>query len=147
MSDAPKMAKSAERSRSIKPVPTPGIISIVDDDNSFRGAMARLVRSLGHSAMAFDSAEDFLRSGRIEETDCLICDVRMPRMNGIELQQELIAQGHRLPIIFVTGHSTQGARENALAAGAIGFMNKPCDENKLIALLERALLDASKPAD
>lgn len=135
------MSKSAERPRSTGPelVATPRVVSIVDDDKSFREAMARLMRSLGYSVATFDSAEDFLLSDRVEATDCLICDVRMPRMSGIELQKDLLARHHQLPIIFVTAHPTEGAREDALAAGAIGFLRKPCNEDTLIALLDRAL--------
>lgn len=101
--------------------------------------MARLIRSLGHCVAAFDSAQEFLGSDRVSETECLICDVRMPGMSGIELQRNLIAKDLRLPIIFVTAHPTMGAREDALAAGAIGFLSKPCDEDALIALLDQAL--------
>lgn len=141
MLHASEMSKSAGRPRSTKPevVAKPHVISIVDDDKSFREAMARLMRSLGHSVAAFDSAERFLLSDRVNETDCLICDVRMPRMSGVELQKDLIAKRHRLPIIFVTAHPTEGAREDALAAGALGFLSKPCDEDALIALLNQAL--------
>src|SRR5262245_25529048 len=135
------MPKSAERPRSTKTdiSATPHVISIVDDDKSFRGAIARLIRSLGHSVATFDSAEDFLQSDRLIETNCLICDVRMPRMSGIELQSKLIAKGYRLPIIFVTANPTESARKEALAAGAIGFLNKPFSEDTLITLLDEAL--------
>jgi len=135
------MPKSAERPRSTKTdfSATPHVISIVDDDKSFRGAIARLIRSLGHSVAAFDSAEDFLQSNRVNETECLICDVRMPRMSGLELQSDLIGKGYQLPIIFVTANPTESARKSALAAGAIGFLNKPCNEDTLIALLDEAL--------
>jgi FixJ family two-component response regulator len=135
------MPKPADKGRSAKPghLATPHVISIVDDDKSFRGAIARFIRSLGHSVAAFGSAEDFLRSDRLNETNCLICDVRMPRMSGIELQSNLIAKGYRLPIIFVTANPTESARKEALAAGAIGFLNKPFSEDTLIALLDEAL--------
>jgi FixJ family two-component response regulator len=123
----------------LDPAATPRVIAIVDDDKSFREAMARLMRSLGHSVSAFDSAEDFLLSHRVNEMDCLICDVRMPRMSGIELQKKLASTRCELPIIFVTAHPTEGAREDALAAGAIGFLRKPCSEDTLIALLEQAV--------
>src|SRR5262245_26153026 len=135
------MPKSAETPRSTKTdvSAAPHVISIVDDDASFRGAIARLIRSLGHSVAAFDSAEDFLQSSRVNETECLICDVRMPRMSGLELQSDLIGKGYTLPIIFVTANPTESARGHALAAGAIGFLNKPCNEDTLIALLDEAL--------
>ena len=141
MSHASEMPKSADKPRSTETdVPaTPHVISIVDDDKSFRGAMARLVRSLGYSVAAFDSAEDFLKSDRVSETECLICDIRMPRMSGIDLQRDLIAKGYRVPMIFVTAHPTKDARTDALAAGAIGFLSKPCSEDALIALLDQAL--------
>lgn len=145
MPDASEMSKSADTPRSAKPgrVARPHVVSIVDDDKSFREAMTRLMRSLGHSVAAFDSAERFLRSDRVNETDCLICDVRMSRMSGIELQKDLIAKRHLIPIIFVTAHPTEGAREDAMAAGAIGFLNKPCNEDTLIALLDEALVGRS----
>jgi len=141
MSHASDMSKSADKPRSTKAtiLATPHVISVIDDDESFREAMARLIRSLGHSVAAFDSAEDFLMSDRVNETECLICDIRMPRMSGVELQRDLIAKGHRFPIIFVTAHPTMGSREEALTAGAIGFLSKPCDEDALIALLDQGL--------
>ena len=135
------MPKSADRPRPTKTdfSATPHVISIVDDDKSFRTAIARLVRSMGHSVAAFDSAEAFLQSNRVNETECLICDVRMPGMSGLELQSDLIGKGYRLPIIFVTANPTESARKHGLAAGAIGFLNKPCNEETLIALLDEAL--------
>ena len=139
------MPKSADKGRSAKSgyLAIPHVISIVDDDKSFRGAIARLIRSLGHFVAAFESAEDFLQSDRLNETECLICDVRMPRMSGIELQSNLIAKGYRLPIIFVTANPTESARKETLAAGAIGFLNKPFSEDTLIALLDEALRSRS----
>ena len=118
---------------------TPHVISIIDDDPSFRGAIANLIRSLGHSVAAFDSAEEFLRSDRVSDTDCLISDIRMPGISGIELQRDLLGKGYRLPIIFVTANPTEKARKQALAAGAIGFLNKPFSEDTLIAFLDQAL--------
>ena len=118
------------------------VISIVDDDASFRRATARLVRSLGHAVAAFGSAEEFLKSGRVRDSACLISDVQMPGMSGIELQSELIAQGVRLPVIFITAYPESNARERALASGALGFLNKPFNEDKLIACLDRALSES-----
>src|SRR5262245_49338657 len=133
------MPKSTVRPRSTKTLSTPHVISIIDDDRSFRGAIGSLIRSLGHAVAAFDSAEDFLQSDRVNETECLICDVRMPRMSGLQLQSNLIAKGYRLPIIFVTANPTESARKDALAAGAVGFLSKPFSEDTLIALLDEAL--------
>jgi FixJ family two-component response regulator len=115
------------------------VVSIVDDDASFRRATARLVRSLGHSVAAFSSAEEFLSSDRLRDTACLISDVQMPGMSGIELQNQLLAQGVQLPVIFITAYPESRAREQALASGALGFLNKPFNEDKLIACLDQAL--------
>jgi FixJ family two-component response regulator len=115
------------------------VISIVDDDASFRRATARLVRSLGHSVAAFGSAEEFLNSDRLRDTACLISDVQMPGMSGIELQNHLLARGVQLPVIFITAYPESRAREQALASGALGFLNKPFNEDNLIACLDQAL--------
>ena len=101
------------------------LIAIVDDDDSFRRATTSFIRSLGYSALQFASAEAFLKSDHLLETDCLISDVQMPGMNGIELQSKLIFLGYRLPIIFVTAFSEMRARAQAFSAGAIGFLAKP----------------------
>ena len=118
------------------------MISIVDDDASFRRATASLVRSLGHAVAAFSSAEEFLKSDRVHDTACLISDVQMPGMSGIELQNALLAQGVRLPVIFITAYPESNAREQALAAGALGFLNKPFNEENLITCLDQALSEA-----
>ena len=89
--------------------------------------------------LQFASAEAFLKSNRLHDADCLISDVQMPGMNGIELQRELIVQGYRLPIIFVTAFSEMRARAQALAAGAIGFLDKPFSDEELVACLDEAL--------
>jgi FixJ family two-component response regulator len=114
------------------------MISIVDDDKSFREAAKMLVKSLGYAAATFASAEEFLESGRLRNTACLITDVRMPGMSGVDLQSHLLANGHRTPVIFVTAHPEERLRERALAAGALGFLNKPFREENLIACLDRA---------
>ena len=115
------------------------VISIVDDSEPFRRATAGLIRSLGYVAAIFPSAEEFLRSGWLDETACLISDVQMPGMSGIDLQTHLAAQGRRLPIIFVTAYPETKVREHALACGALGFFNKPFDADALISCLDRAL--------
>jgi FixJ family two-component response regulator len=114
------------------------MISIVDDDKSFREAAKMLVKSLGYAAATFASAEEFLESGRLRNTACLITDVRMPGMSGVDLQSHLLANGHRTPVIFVTAHREERLRERALAAGALGFLIKPFREENLIACLDRA---------
>ena len=115
------------------------VIVIVDDDDSFRRATTSFIRSLGYAVLPFASAEAFLNSGRLHETDCVVSDVQMPGMNGIELQSKLIVQGYRLPIIFVTAFSEIKARAQALSASAIGFLAKPFSDEELITCLNAAL--------
>jgi FixJ family two-component response regulator len=115
------------------------MISIIDDDPSFRDATRRLVKSFGYPARAFASAEDFLQSDGIKGTDCLILDVNMPGLSGIELQSRLSALGNSAPIIFITAVPDATIRANAFKAGAIGFLSKPFREESLIEHLEVAL--------
>jgi FixJ family two-component response regulator len=115
------------------------MIAIVDDDISVRDAMKHLVRSLGHGAMTFASAEEYLRSDCIEDTSCLITDLRMPGMGGIELQERLIADGHRIPTIFMTAFFNESMRSRTLKAGALGFLIKPFEDASLIRCLDEAL--------
>jgi len=115
------------------------MISIVDDDAAVRQATEALVRSLGHRAATFSSAEEFLSSDRLHETSCLITDVQMPGMTGIELQCRLTATGPRCPVIVVTGSPDAGLRARAFAAGAVGVLGKPFSDEMLIACLDGAL--------
>jgi FixJ family two-component response regulator len=121
------------------------MISIVEDDASVREATKGLVRSLGYSAATFASAEEYLRSERVRDTACLITDVQMPGMSGIDLQDRLIADGRRTPIIFVTAYPEERIRARALRAGAVGFLSKPFTDESLIECLDRALRDVSSP--
>ena len=120
-------------------MPHTPVIAIVDDDESFRHATISFIRSLGYSAAAFPSADAFLNSNVVENADCLITDVQMPGMSGIELQSHLVAQGHRVPVIFVTAFPQTEARGHALRAGAIGFLGKPFGDQNLISCLNKAL--------
>jgi FixJ family two-component response regulator len=115
------------------------MISIVDDDSIVREAVGDLVQSLGYQAATFQSAEDFLESGCVSETSCLITDLQMPGLNGLDLQSQLMADGHRLPVIFITAFPEDKARNRAINAGAVGFLSKPFEENSLISCLETAL--------
>jgi FixJ family two-component response regulator len=115
------------------------MISIVDDDSSVREATKGLVRSLGYGAAAFASAEDFLQSDHVNDTACLITDVQMPGLSGVELQSRLIAQGNCTPIIFITAFPEERIRTRALEAGAVGFLSKPFDEDRLIEYIHAAL--------
>jgi FixJ family two-component response regulator len=114
------------------------MITIVDDDESVRESTKALVRSLGYDARAFASAEEFLDSN-LYDSSCLILDVQMKGLSGIELQEILIAQGRRTPIIFVTAFPNERTRDQALNAGAIGFLSKPFSNEKLEKFLDLAL--------
>lgn len=115
------------------------MITIIDDDESVRIATESLVRSLGFTARTFASAEDFLASGAIAATDCVITDVQMPGMGGVELQSHLRAQGDATPLIFITAFPEERIRRQVSAGGAIGFLAKPFDGNAMIDCLDRAL--------
>jgi FixJ family two-component response regulator len=115
------------------------MISIVDDDESVRETLKGLVRSFGLKADVFASAEEFLESNRLQDTACLITDVQMQGMSGVELQTFLLTQGHDMPIIFMTAFPEERIRMRALNAGAIGFLGKPFDEKSLIDCLDKAL--------
>jgi FixJ family two-component response regulator len=114
-------------------------ISIVDDDDSIRESTKGLIRSMGFKADAFSSAEAFLQSSGLCDTACLITDIQMPGMSGVELQNVLLANGHRMPIIFMTAFPEEHIRERVVDAGAVGFLRKPLREGCLINCLETAL--------
>jgi FixJ family two-component response regulator len=115
------------------------LISIVDDDESIREATKGLVRSLGYQAATFASAEEFLQSDNVDNTSCLITDVQMPGLSGIELQRRLIAQGTDMPTIFITAFPEEATRSCALTAGAVGYLGKPVSEESLLKCLDTAL--------
>ena len=118
---------------------SPPVISIVDDDGSVRAATYNLVRSLGYIVHAFASAEEFLRSPHLNDTSCVIADVQMPAMSGLDLQTHLRAEGYRVPFIFITAFSVDNARARALKAGATCFLAKPFAGEALIECLDAAL--------
>lgn len=118
------------------------VISIIDDDASVREATARLVRSLGYRTATFSSAEDYLQSDHLSDSSCLITDLHMPGMGGADLQDRLIADGLRTPIIFMTAYFEEKVRDRVLHAGAAGFLRKPFAEDTLVACLEQAIKDA-----
>jgi FixJ family two-component response regulator len=123
------------------------VISIVDDDESVREATKSLVRSLGYKAETFGSAEEFLESEHLKATACLITDVQMPGLSGVELQDRLIADGHRVPVIFVTGFPDERLQGHVLKNGAIGYLRKPFNEDRLIACIDAALASDKGPTD
>ena len=115
------------------------LISIVDDDESMREAVKGLMKSLGYRAEAAASAEEFLRSPHICRTSCLIADVQMPGMTGLDLHRHLSASGKPIPTILITAYPDDSVRERAVAAGAIGYLSKPFDESDLLACIRSAL--------
>lgn len=118
-----------------------GIVAIVDDDESVRVALQGMMKSVGLSAQAFASAEDFLNSGLQHRTACLIADIRMPGMSGLELQAKLNAEHCRIPTIFITAHGDAKMRLQALRAGAVEFLAKPFDDEVLLENVRAALED------
>ena len=104
------------------------LISIIDDDALARDGIRELVESLGYKATTFESAEDFLKSSLLAETACLITDLQMPELNGLELQEALRSQGYQTPVILITGYPNQKHRTRALDNGAVGFLSKPFTE-------------------
>jgi FixJ family two-component response regulator len=115
------------------------MISIVDDDPSVREATKELLRSLGYSTSTFASADEFLGSEQLTQTACLISDIQMPGLSGAELQRRLLADGHKMPIIFITAFPDERTRNRVLGAGAICYLSKPYSEESLIACLSAAL--------
>jgi FixJ family two-component response regulator len=115
------------------------IISIVDDDDSLRNSLNNLIRSVGFGVQGFSSAEAFLNSNQLHDTACLILDVRMPGMSGLDLQRQLVATNWPIPIIFITSHGDDNARTRALEAGAIDFLYKPFREEALLNAIHTAL--------
>jgi FixJ family two-component response regulator len=115
------------------------LISIVDDDEAMREATKGLLRSHGYRAATFGSAEEFLQSDNLGNTDCLIADVQMPGLSGIDLQHSLIARGVQMPTIFITAFPEEGTRTRAMTAGAVGYLGKPFSEESLLKCLDSAL--------
>ena len=118
---------------------TRGLISVVDDDESIRRTTTFLIESFGFRAAAFESAENFLKSGQLHDTSCLIVDVQMPGMNGLELQSELAAAGYDIPIIFITAYDNKVSRQQAMQAGAVAFLGKPFSDEELLQTIRSAL--------
>jgi FixJ family two-component response regulator len=115
------------------------LISIIDDDACARNATGRLVRSLGWQARTFTSGDEFLQSSHLAETFCVVSDVQMPQMSGLELQRRLNAQGSRIPIIFMTAFCGSAVEAQAMAGGAVAFLTKPLGAKALSVCIEAAL--------
>ncbi len=115
------------------------LLSIVDDDESVRESLPDLIQEFGFSARAFSSAEEFLASGPIDKTNCLILDVSMPGMSGPDLHQELKRRGHEIPTIFITAQRDEAIRARVTKQGAVGFLHKPFSDEALLAAIKAAL--------
>ena len=115
------------------------LIAVIDDDESVRTAVQELLKSAGLSARSFASAEEFLKSGQQRQTGCLIADIRMPGMSGLEMQAKLNADHCRIPTIFITAHGDEKMRMQALRAGAVEFLSKPFDDKVLLDSVRAAL--------
>jgi len=114
-------------------------IAIVDDDELMRGALQGLLKEAGLSVRAFESAEEFLESGQQHHTSCLIADIRMPGMSGLDLQARLSAEQIKIPIIFITAHGDERLRMQALRSGAVEFLTKPFDDEVLLETVRAAV--------
>lgn len=123
------------------------LVSVVEDDRFFRESMRRLMRSLGYTVAVFSSAADFLASSRLGETSCLITDVHMPAMTGVQLYRHLINAGHAIPTILITAYPSEAERVRALKDGVLCYLRKPVDEQNLSRCLRAALTSAKAPKD
>jgi two-component system, LuxR family, response regulator FixJ len=124
------------------PVETP-LLVIVDDDASMRISTQRLIRSFGFRANVFSSAQEFLESGCIHDNACVILDLRMPSMDGLQLQRLLASRSYQIPIIFVTAHGNDQDEREAMKAGAVGFLHKPVSKEALLKAIQTALMHAT----
>jgi FixJ family two-component response regulator len=120
------------------------LLSVIDDDESVRRATTLLIESLGFRAAAFESAETFLKSRQILDTSCVIADVQMPGMNGLELQRQLAATACRIPMIFITAYENEESRRRAIEAGAVAFLGKPFSDEQLRQSIHSALDEFSQ---
>jgi FixJ family two-component response regulator len=119
-----------------KPAP---LVAVVDDDESVRDAIQNMLRSAGLRAETYASAEDFLDTGHPEDSDCVVLDIRMPGMSGLQLQRRLADDGHAIPTIFVTAYADESARHQAIEAGASAFLRKPFDPDSLLQSVQSVL--------
>jgi FixJ family two-component response regulator len=113
-----------------------GLISVIDDDRSMGRMLARIIGAAGLNVEVFTSAEEFLGSDRLSDSTCLVLDVDLPGISGVELQRQLNDSGRRIPIIFISGQATEQTRERALKAGALGFFDKPFSISSLLTTIQ-----------
>ena len=115
------------------------LISVVDDDESVRRTTKLLIESFGYRAAVFESAETFLKSAQLNETSCLVVDVQMPGMNGLQLQSHLATEAWSIPIIFISAYGNKQSRRKAMQAGAVAFLEKPFNDEPLLETIRSAL--------
>ena len=115
------------------------MICIIDDDPWARSGLEELVLALGFTTRTFESAEQFVESDAVADTRCVITDVQMPGLSGLDLQSRLRGEGHKTPVIFVTAYPSENYRQRAFADGAVGFLTKPFDDRLLVDCLQRAM--------
>ena len=127
-------------------LPTKTLISIIDDDGTVREAIAGLLKSLGFAVEVYSSAVDFLACPNARDTSCLIADVHMPRMTGVELHRHLMESGYAIPTILITAYPDDSVRARALADGVICYLSKPCEEDALLGCVSLAL-ERAKPGE
>ena len=123
------------------------LISVVEDDQPFRESMRKLLSSLGYTVEAFASASDFLASPLLPATGCLVTDVQMPGMSGVELHRRLVDTGHAIPTILVTAYPDEMSRNRALKDGVVGYLSKPVDDDHLERCLRSALDSGNSPGE
>jgi len=119
-------------------------VAVVDDDASVRNALTRLLRTCGHDAVAFASGSEFLESLKANVPDCLVLDVHMPSVSGLDVQAALRARGMHIPIVFITAYDDKGLRERALEQGAAAFLRKPLTEQTLLAAIAKAVVPSPR---
>jgi FixJ family two-component response regulator len=120
-------------------MPKPVYVAIVDDDESVRESLPDLLKEFGYTALAFASAESFLASNQVRKVDCLILDITMPGMSGLDLQTDLARSGRRIPIIFITAHGDDMMRQTVQERGAVDCLLKPFSDTMLLAAMQTAL--------
>jgi FixJ family two-component response regulator len=120
------------------------LISVVDDDESIRRTTKLLIYSFGYQVAVFESAEAFLKSGQLRDTSCLLLDVQMPEINGLQLQSKLASEGCPVPIIFMSAYANKESRRQAMQAGAIAFLDKPFSDKQLLENIREALIDQNQ---
>jgi FixJ family two-component response regulator len=133
------LGANAFSERQVGTAPKAALIAIVDDDEWVRKSLARLIKSAGFRTQTFASAEEFVASGNYQESACVILDLRLPGMSGLELQARLAAEHNLMPIVFVSAHDEQGVRAQALQAGAVAFLGKPVNDKALLDVIDLAL--------